>query len=146
MKIIISLHIQSNILQNSHVSTIFRKKNWFLLIFMYIFNASKFLRAQWLYDVTVTSYEVQWYLFWYQWIEKLRFTYTLVANIGVSGVLYRKPREGVVANPLRRTYYKKYLRRTRVKIVSALAIASWFLKWLARSARAPKSCTLLCTP
>ena len=43
----------------------------FFLIFMYIFNASKFLRARWLYDITVTSYEIQWYSFWYQWIEEV---------------------------------------------------------------------------
>ena len=56
---------------------------------MYIFNASKFLKVCWLYDVTVTSYEVQWYSIWYQWIEKFH-TYTLVleANIWVSGILY----------------------------------------------------------
>ena len=35
------------------------------------------------------SYEVQWYSFWYQWIKEVP-TYTLVANIGVSCVLYRK--------------------------------------------------------
>ena len=29
------------------------------------------------------------YSFWYQWIEEVH-TYTLVANIGVSGILYRK--------------------------------------------------------
>ena len=66
--------------------------------FRYIFNASKFLRAHWLYDVTVTSYEVQSYLFWYQWIEKVH-TYTLAANIGVSGVPYRKFREGFTQPP-----------------------------------------------
>ena len=42
----------------------------------------------------VTSYEVQWYSFWYQWIGEVH-TYTLVVNIGVSGVPYRKSREGV---------------------------------------------------
>ena len=62
----------------------FLAKHWFLLIFTYILNASKFPRARWLYDVTVTSYEVQWYSFWYKWIEEVH-TYTLVANIGVSG-------------------------------------------------------------
>ena len=89
-------------------------KSWFLLIVTHIFDASKFPRAPWLYDVTVTSYEVQWYLFWYQWIEEVR-TYTLVANTGVSGVSYRKSREGVATTPFWRTCYKKYLRRTRVK-------------------------------
>ena len=60
-------------------------------MFMYIFNASQFLRARWLYDVTVTSYEVQWYSFWYQWIEEVHtYIYTLVAIISVLGVLYRK--------------------------------------------------------
>ena len=44
----------------------FLTTNWLLLIFTYIFNASKFPRAGWLYDVTVTSHEVQWYSFWYQ--------------------------------------------------------------------------------
>ena len=66
--------------------------------FTYIFNASKFPRARWFYDVTVTSYEVQWYTFWYQWIEEVH-TYTLVANIGVSGFPYRKSREGVATTP-----------------------------------------------
>ena len=90
----------------------FLAKNWFLLIFTYIFNVSKFPRVRWLHDVTVTSYEVQWYSFWYQWIEEVH-TYTLVANRG-SSVPYRKSREGVATTPLRRTCYKKYLRRTRV--------------------------------
>ena len=103
-----------SVTRNSHVSTIF-SENWFLLIFTYIFNASKLPRVHWLYEITVTSYEVQWYLFWYQWIEEV-LTYTLVANIGVSGVSYRKSMEGVATiSPLRRTWYKKYFRRTRVK-------------------------------
>ena len=42
---------------------------------------SKFPRARCIYDVTVTSYEVQWYLFWYHWIEEVH-TYTLETNIG----------------------------------------------------------------
>ena len=92
----------------------FLAKNRFLLIFTYIFNTSKFARARRLYDVIVTSYEVQWYSFWYQWIEEVH-TYTLVANIGVSRVPYRKSTEGVATTPLRRTCYKKYHRRTRVK-------------------------------
>ena len=41
----------------------------------------------------MTSYEVQWYSFWYQWIEV--HTYTLVANIGVSGFPYKNSREGL---------------------------------------------------
>ena len=77
----------------------FLVKNWFLLIFMYIFNASKFPRAGWLYDVTVTSYEVQWYSFWYQWIEEA-IPGTLVANIGISDVPYRKSRRGLQQPPL----------------------------------------------
>ena len=89
----------------------FLAKNRFLLIFMYIFNASKFLRARWLYDLTVTSYEVQWYSFWNHWTEEVH-TYTLVANIGISGVPYRKSREGLKP-PLRMTCYKKYPRRIR---------------------------------
>ena len=36
----------------------------------------------------------------------------------VSSVLYRKSREEVATAPLRRTYYKKYLRRTRVKCIA----------------------------
>ena len=48
-----------------------------------------------LYDVTVTSYEVQWYTFWYQWIEEVH-TYTLAANIGISGIPNRKFREDVL--------------------------------------------------
>ena len=93
----------------------FLAKNWFLLIFTYIFNASKFPRGRWIYDVTVTSYEVQWYSFWYQWIEEVH-TYTLVANIGVSGVPYRKSREAVATTPppFRGRVTKKYLRRMRI--------------------------------
>ena len=94
----------------------FLVKNWFLLIFAYIFNTSKFPRACWLYDVTVTSYEVQWYSFWYQWIEEVH-THTLVANIGVLGILYRKLREGLQQPPFWRMCYKKYLRRMRVNRV-----------------------------
>ena len=81
----------------------FLAKSWFLLIFMYIFNASKFPK-------------VQYYLFWYQWIEKIH-NYTLVANVSVSCIQCRKSREVVVTNPpppLRRTCCKNYLRRTRV--------------------------------
>ena len=81
----------------------FLAKNWFLLIFRYIFNVSKFRWVRRLYDVPVPSYEVQWYSFWYQWIEEVH-TYTLVANIWVSGVFYGKSREGVAAtSPLWRT-------------------------------------------
>ena len=80
---------------------------------MYIFNASKFPRVRWFYDITVTSYEVQWYSFWYQWIEEVH-TYTLVANIEVSGVTYGKSRKGVATTTLQRTCCKKYLWRTRV--------------------------------
>ena len=42
----------------------------------------------------MTSCELQWYSFWNQWIEEVH-TYTLVANIGVSSVPYRKSREGL---------------------------------------------------
>ena len=35
-------------------------------VYIYIFNASEFLKARRLYDVTVMSYEVQWYSIWYQ--------------------------------------------------------------------------------
>ena len=86
---------------------------------MYIFNTSKFAKVRWLYEVIVTSYEVQWYSFWCQWIEEVHI-YTLVANIGVSSIPYRKSREGVATIPLRRTCYKKYLRKTRVK---------WSVEW-----------------
>ena len=84
---------------------------WFLCIFS---MHPKFLRAPWLYDVTVTSYEVQWYSFWYQWIEEVH-TYTLVANIGVSDVLYRKSREEVATPPPSEDVLQKYRRRMRVK-------------------------------
>ena len=76
----------------------FVEKNWFLLIFMCIFNSSNFLRSRWLYNITVTSYEVQWYSFWYQWIEE-GHTYTLVGNIGVSVILYGKSREELQQPP-----------------------------------------------
>ena len=65
---------------------------------MYIFNTSKFVGARWLYASMVTSYKVQWYSFWYQWIEEVH-TYTLVANIEVSSVPYRKSREGLQQAP-----------------------------------------------
>ena len=93
----------------SHVSTIF-SENWFFAKFQVFFNASKFPRARWLYDVTVTSYEVQWYSFWYQWIEEG----TLVTNIGVSGVPYRKSRRGTTTPPHSEDVLQKYLKRTRV--------------------------------
>ena len=68
---------------------------WFFsekLIFAYFhvyFQCIQISKARWLYEVTVTSYDVQWYSFWYQWIEEVH-TYTLVANIGVSGVPFKK--------------------------------------------------------
>ena len=65
-------------------------------ILMYIFQAFKFLRTHWLYDVAVTSYDVQWYLCWYQWIEEIHYTYTSIVNVGISGILYRNSREGVM--------------------------------------------------
>ena len=45
MRIIIFFNIQPEILWKFHVSTISLAKNWFLLIFTYIFTASKFPRA-----------------------------------------------------------------------------------------------------
>ena len=50
-----------------------------------------FMTSQW-------RHEVQWYSFWYQWIKEVH-TYTLVVNMGVSGVLYRKSREGLQQPP-----------------------------------------------
>ena len=47
----------------------------------------------------VTSYEVLWYSFYYQWIVEVH-TYALVVNIGLSGVRYRKSREGLQQPPL----------------------------------------------
>ena len=38
----------------------------------------------------MTSYEVKWYSFWYQWIEEVH-TYALGANIRVSDVGGNKP-------------------------------------------------------
>ena len=98
MRIIISLHIQPKILRKSHVSDDILAKNWFLLIFMYIFNASNFLRARWLYDVTVMSYEVQWYL-----VSMDRGGPYLYngSKYRVSGILYRKSREGLQQPPFR---------------------------------------------
>ena len=61
---------------------------------VYIFNASKFLRARWLNDVTVTSYEVQWYSFWYQWIKEVH-TYTLVVNILYQAFCIENPGRGL---------------------------------------------------
>ena len=55
-------------------------------------------QGRWLSDVTVTSYEVQWYSFWYQWIEEVH-TYTVVANIGVSGVPVENPGRGLQQPP-----------------------------------------------
>ena len=101
--------------ENHHFLTCFYDflaKIFFLLIFMYIFNAVKFLRVHWLYDVTVTS----WSLMVLNLVSMDRgglYLYT-VASIGVSGILYRKSRERVTATPLWRTCYKIYLRRTRV--------------------------------
>ena len=42
----------------------------------------------------MTSYEDEWYLFWYQWKEETH-SYTVVANIKEYDVYYRKSREGV---------------------------------------------------
>ena len=81
--------------ENSMFLWFFSKKIDFLLIFMYIFNTFKFAMARWLNGVMVTSYEVQWYSFWYQWIEEIHtYMYTLVANIGVSSIPYRNSRRG----------------------------------------------------
>ena len=44
------------------------------------------------------SYADGWYLFWYQWIEKTH-SYTLVANIRVYDVYYRKSMVGVATTP-----------------------------------------------
>ena len=98
MRIIISFHIQPKILQKSHVSTIFSKKLIFAHFHVYFQCIQISEGSLTLYEVTVTSYEVQWYSFWYLWIEKVH-TYTLVANIGVSGILYRKSREGLQQPP-----------------------------------------------
>ena len=83
---------------------------------MHIFNTSKFARARWLYDVIVTSFEVQWFSFWYQWIEEVH----IYTNIGVSSVLYRKIQRGGTGlqqpPPPSQDVLQKYLRRTIVKI------------------------------
>ena len=50
------------------------------------------------FDVTVTSYEVQWYLVWYQWIEEIH-TYTLVANIGYQAFCIENPGRGLQQPP-----------------------------------------------
>ena len=77
----------------------FLAKNQFLLIFMYIFNTSKLARVRWLWRHSDVIWRVQWYSFWYQWIEEVHTYNTLGANIGVSSVPYRKSREGVATTP-----------------------------------------------
>ena len=74
-----------------HVPAIFQPKNTFCLFFVYIF---KILRSCLHYDVIMTSYDADgWYLFWYQW-KKETHSFTVVANIRVQDVYYRKSKGG----------------------------------------------------
>ena len=58
----------------------FSEKLIFAKFYVY-FKCIQIFESVRLYDVTVTSYEVQWYSFWDQWMEEFH-TYTLVANMG----------------------------------------------------------------
>ena len=72
----------------------FLAKSWFFTKF----HASKFPRARWLYNVTATSYEFQWYSFWYQWLENVD-THELVANIGYQAFRIENPGRGLQQPP-----------------------------------------------
>ena len=77
----------------------FFSQNRFCLFFVFIFNMLKILRLRLHYDTIVTSYADGWYLFWYQWKEETH-SYTVVANIRVQGVYYRKSRGGLQQPPV----------------------------------------------
>ena len=96
MRIIIFLHITQKSRENPMFLRSFSEK----LIFAYFHVYFQCIQCSegTAYDVTVTSYEVQWYSFSYQWIEEVN-TYSLVVNIGVSDIPYRKSREGVATPP-----------------------------------------------
>ena len=98
--------------------------------FVYIFNMFKILRSCLHYDVRVTSNVDGWYLFWYQWKEET-YSYTVVANIRVQDVYYRKSRWRLQQRPLQRTFYRKWLRRTRVKGDIGQIKHHTFSTWLA---------------
>ena len=105
MRIIISLH-----------NHIINQKSCEKPMFLRLFSENRFLlnfpgRADFM-----TSYEVQWYSFWYQWIEVVH-AYTLVANIGVSSDPFRKSRRDC-NNLLSEDVLQNHLRRTRVNWLS----------------------------
>ena len=102
MRIIIFLHIQPKILWKSYVSTIFFSQKLFFANFHVYFQCIQI--SEDVLDLWRHS-EVQRYSFWYQWIEEVH-TYTLLANIGVLGVLYRKSWEGFAITSLRWTRVK----------------------------------------
>ena len=91
----------------------FLAKNWFLLIFIYIFNASKFLRACWLYDITVGS--------WSSMVLILVSMdgggpYPYTGGKGYQAFCIENPGRGLQQPPLQRMCYKQYLRRIRVNL------------------------------
>ena len=134
MRIIISLHIQPKILRKSHVSTIFLAKNWFFANFHVIFQRIQISEGMLTLWRHVTLYEVQWYLLWYQWIEEVHI-YTLVANIGVSGVPYRKSREGLQHPSLEDVLQKKNTSGGRgLKVTSLYNTADCSLFFLRQNA------------
>ena len=111
--------------QNQHILTYFAKhsvkiacfydfqpKIDFCLFVVYIFNIVKILRAHLHYDVIVTSYADGWYsgingkrrLIAIHWQQTHGYRTFIIEN-----------QEGVATNPLRRTCYRKWLRKTRVK-------------------------------
>ena len=63
-----------------------RKKSIFANI-LHTMTISQFSRACSHYDIKVRSYIIGWYLFWYQWKEKVH-SYTLVTNLGYYDIQY----------------------------------------------------------
>ena len=71
----------------------------FAYLCAYIFNMFKVLRARLHYDVIVTSYADEWYLFWYQWNEETH-SYSVLANIRYRTFIIENL-EGGCNNPLK---------------------------------------------
>ena len=89
----------------SHVFTIFYVKINFCLYFTHKMTISQFSRACLHYDVMVTSYISDWYLFWYQLKEDVH-TYTLVVDVGYMTFSIGNPEEGC-NNPTSENMFRK---------------------------------------
>ena len=102
MRIIISLHIQPKSYENSMFLQFFSKKLIFGNIHVYFpwIQISESALTLWRHS------DVIWSSMVLILVSMDAHTYTLVANIGVSGVLHRKSREGVARTPARMACYK----------------------------------------